>query len=357
LTASESTMRKPSQVRLEVATLVTAFALLLVVQASVGFGISIGPPEHLRERARPVFELEGVVYVDATDDGLLEVGVVRQELIQAVKERLRALDIPLDMVRVTVTKPIYEVATLRDEVRPLIGGIQIAFVRKGLTYICTLGFNALLDVNRDGTPDYDGFLTNSHCTSKEFAPDGTVHHQPLPNNPVGQEVLDPTAFECGVRGARCRWSDAAFSARYGTVTSSIGFIAKTTGVNDGSLEIAGQFKVVSKHDGNAALGTALRKVGRTTGQTEGYVTNICVDVRPIGSRVIRLCQDIVSANVRIVDAGDSGSPVFSVQDDPSTPETEVVLYGILWGGSSDGTSFVYSPLSNVEKDLGSLAVN
>jgi hypothetical protein len=87
------------------------------------------------------------------------------------------------------------------------------------------------------------------------------------------------------------------------------------------------------------------------------VTNTCADVRPIGSRVIRLCQDIVSAGTAIVAGGDSGSPVFKLADNPDTTEVEVELYGVLWGGSSDGTTFVYSPLTNIEKDLGTLQVS
>lgn len=332
-------------------------SLVLSIVLFIGVGFSAGPPEHLKERARPLFEIDGVVYVDAADDGFLEVGVINAGLVRSVEARLRDLGVPLQQVRIVVTKPIHELATLRDEVRPLIGGIQIAFVKQRQTYLCTLGFNALVDVNKDGIYDYDGFLTNSHCTSKEFALDGTVHYQPLPYNTVGQEVLDPPPFNCGVGGAKCRWSDAAFSIMYNAVTSYLGAVAMTSGVNDGSLSITGFFKVVGVFSGNAVTGTILRKVGRTTGQTEGLVTSTCADVRPIGSRVIRLCQDIVSAGVQIVGPGDSGSPVFRVQDDPSTPETEVVLYGILWGGTSDGTSFVYSPVSNVERDLGGLKVN
>jgi len=67
---------------------------------------------------------------------------------------------------------------------------------------------------------------------------------------------------------------------------------------------------------------------------------------------IRLCQDIVSAAVQIVAGGDSGSPVFRISDDPATPLVEVVLYGMLWGGTSK--SFVYSPLSNIITDLAPL---
>ena len=303
----------------------------------------------LRERARPVFDVDGVVYVDEADDGMLEVGVVGVNVVQAVQQRLAGLGIPLERVRIVVTKPIHELATLRDSVRPLVGGLQIAFVKGGLTYLCTLGFIAV----KGGVT---GFITNSHCTSKEFQPDGTVHHQPLPQNPVGAEASDPPAFNCG-GGLKCRWSDSVFDQLYGGVAVSLGYIASTAGVNDGSITIAGLYLIAFKHAGNAETGTTLRKVGRTTGQTEGVVTNTCADVRPIGSRVIRLCQDIVSGGTAIVAGGDSGSPVFKLADNPDTAEVEVELYGVLWGGSSDGTTFVYSPLTNIEKDLGILQVN
>jgi hypothetical protein len=43
--------------------------------------------------------------------------------------------------------------------------------------------------------------------------------------------------------------------------------------------------------------------------------------------------------------GDSGSPVFS-------GTSNVTLLGILWGGS--GNQFVYSPIANIEQELGAL---
>ncbi|MEM3111149.1 MAG: hypothetical protein QXG41_08325 [Candidatus Caldarchaeum sp.] len=319
------------------------------LQPSSQMGGRRGPPEDLKVIARPVLDIEGVVYTDATDDGFVEIGVTNIGLRTAVEARLRELGIPLSAVRVVETKPIVELATLRDEVRPLVGGLQIAFVKGGVVYVCTLGFN----VAQEGV---DGFLTNSHCTGKEFKQDGTIEYQPLPNAQVGRELKDPQPFSCGVARAKCRWSDSALIARFEGVTSSLGIIAATTGVNDGSLTIVGTFQIIGTLDGNAQKDTVLRKVGRTTGQTEGVVTSTCVDVRPQGSSVIRLCQDIVSATVQIVAGGDSGSPVFRISDDPATLPVEVILYGMLWGGTSDGKSFVYSPLSNIVKDLGPLRV-
>ncbi|GBC70933.1 hypothetical protein HRbin02_00706 [Candidatus Calditenuaceae archaeon HR02] len=330
------------------------FAVTLALSSLAVAGSYPVPPEHLKEKARPVLEINGVLYVDAREDGLLEIGVTNRGLAESVEVRLRELGVPISLVRIVERPPIFELDTLRDKVRPLVGGLQIAFVKRGLTYVCTLGFNAKIDVNRDGIVDYEGFVANSHCTGKEFGLDGTTHYQPLPPQGIGIEVLDPQAFDCGLRGLKCRWSDAAFSRIFNGVSAIIGYIAMTSGVNDGSLTITGNFRILGENVGNAALGTVLRKVGRTTGQTEGVVTNTCADVRPIGSKVVRLCQDIVSASQQIVGGGDSGSPVFRLQDDPATSEVDVILYGILWGGSSDGTMFVYSPITNVENDLGLL---
>jgi hypothetical protein len=49
---------------------------------------------------------------------------------------------------------------------------------------------------------------------------------------------------------------------------------------------------------------------------------------------------------------------FKLADDSFATEIiEVELYGVPWGGSLDGTTFVYSPLTDIEKDLGELLVN
>jgi hypothetical protein len=54
-----------------------------------------------------------------------------------------------------------------------------------------------------------------------------------------------------------------------------------------------------------------------------------------------------------VAGGDSGSPVFRRQGTTNN----VTLVGILWGGGvlSDGsTLYVFSPISNIEMELGAL---
>jgi hypothetical protein len=89
----------------------------------------------------------------------------------------------------------------------------------------------------------------------------------------------------------------------------------------------------------------VNKVGRTTEWTQGAVTNTCVNTGVQGSRIVQLCQTFVSAGVG---GGDSGSPVFGQPDG-----SNVALLGILWGGSGS-TSYVYSPIANIEQELGAL---
>ena len=325
--------------------LLLAIAPTAATQGPGGQGIGQGPPEHLREQARPVFEIEGVVYTDATESGLLEIGVVNQGLAGAVEQRLQQLNIPLSSVEIVETQPIVFATSLQEYQRPIEGGLQISFVDGGLAYACTLGFNAV----RDGDGE-DGFVVNSHCTSDQFADDGTSHYQPQLGSSeylIGSEIDDPSAFRCA-RGRQCRYSDAAFDRRAAGVEAALGAIARTDGVNSGSLTIDGSFSVVAEHEGNATVGTILNKVGRTTGWTQGEVTSSCVDTGVSGSNILLLCQDFVAAGVG---GGDSGSPVFKI--DEANPDN-ATLYGILWGGASDGTYFVYSPLDNVESELGTL---
>ena len=306
-----------------------------------GEGGGQGQLDERQVRARALFEIEGVVYTDAAEQtGLLEVGVVNKGLARAVEERLKKLGIPLSSVEIVETKPIVFAATLQDYVRPLEGGLQIAFVDGGLAYLCTLGFNAV----RDGV---NGFVVNSHCTTDQFKLDGTNHYQPWlspSSNLIGNEIADPPSFRCA-RGKKCRYSDAAYDQRASGVQATLGSIARPSAL--GSLTIAGSFNVVGEAAGNAAVGATLNKVGRTTGWTQGPVTNSCVDTGVSGTNILLLCQDFVGANVG---GGDSGSPVFEI-----TPGTNnVTLNGILWGGASDGSFFVFSPIANVERELGSL---
>jgi hypothetical protein len=287
--------------------------------------------------------VRGAVFVDADEaNNRLTIGV--EPGAQAgVQQALARLGIPAEAVQLKETAPIRFLATLRSKVRPVQGGLQINFPGPNptqFTEICSIGFNATRNGQRS-------FVTASHCTNHQGGVESTPYYQPLQTSTspkIATEVSDPKYFTGNgcPSGKRCRFSDASRAAYTSATTSSLGRIAKTTGPNNGSITLNGSLTVTA--EGSAAVGQVVGKVGRTTGWTTGKVSNSCVNVLVTGSDVALFCQNLVSAKSG---AGDSGSPVFK-------GSSNVTLVGILWGGNSAGTLFVYSPMSGIEKELGSL---
>jgi hypothetical protein len=302
-----------------------------------------GPPDFAQQhqRMRGLFEVAGVVFTDADETtGRLVVGVLDRGVEGLIRARLPQLGVASQFVDVVETEPIFAVTTLRDKQRPVIAGVQIRFSQ----FVCSLGYPA----QRDGVP---GFVTASHCSDAQGAVDETSYYQPLnqvADEFIGTEIADPaylrTLNGCP-RGRKCRYSDANFSQGSPTVAFSLGRIAKTTGANNGSLEIAGEFTISG--EATATVGSTANKVGRTTGWTQGTVTRTCTDTGVSGSNIVLLCQDFVESSIQLVAGGDSGSPVFRVNGSSSA-----TLLGNLWGGNSSGTLFVYSRVGNVKQELG-----
>jgi hypothetical protein len=301
--------------------------------------------EVLNQRLTPLFELAGVVFTDADEStGRLVVGVVHRDVESLVRDRVSALGVLSQSVDVVETEPIFRVVTLRDKVRPVVAGLQIRFTQ----YVCSLGFNAI----RAGIA---GFVTAAHCSSRQGEVDGTPYYQPLnqvTDEFIGTEIADPPFFrDSGCpRGRRCRYSDSNFADGAAGVAFALGRIAKTTGPNNGSLDIAGEFRIAG--EGAASVGDAANKVGRTTGWTQGTVTRTCVNTGVSASNIVLFCQDFVASTAQIVAGGDSGSPVFRI-----VGNDRVTLLGNLWGGNSSGTQFVYSPIANIERELGALTAH
>jgi hypothetical protein len=282
--------------------------------------------------------LQGAVFVDADErSNRVRVGVERgtgRSRLQAVAARL---GVPASAVIVEETDPIVQVATLQDRIRPVRGGVQINFPG----FLCTLGFNAIRGGQRS-------FITNSHCTNVQGGVEATPYRQPTQTvDParIGTEVADPQYNRpagCPA-GRRCRRSDSS-RARYAAGTAStLGLIARTTGPNNGSLTISGNFRITA--EGNPVVGQTANKVGRTTGWTRGGITGTCVNFNVSGSDITQLCQTSVSAGVG---GGDSGSPVFLRPGGGNN----VTLLGILWGSGTN--FFVFSPIANIEGELGAL---
>jgi hypothetical protein len=286
-----------------------------------------------------VFEIEGVTVTDIDEArNRLRIGVESEESVEHVLDALMVAGIPREAVIVEKVEPILPLATLRDKVRPLLGGVQINFPG----YLCTYGFTAVRS-------NVSGFVTASHCTNVQGGVESTPYWQPLEDMDtfIGTEIADPLyTWRLGCpRGKICRYSDSAFAQLANGVDASLGFLARTDSV--GSLTIAGTFRITAEA-ARRVTGELLNKVGRTTGWSQGPITQTCVNVGVAGTRIVLLCQDFVQATVG---AGDSGSPVFKI-----TNGSDVTLYGLLWGGNSSGTYFVYSPIGNIQRsdELGSL---
>lgn len=289
--------------------------------------------------SQEAFAQGGVVFVDLDEASNKVLVAVEHGASQVNIRSLAArLGVPSEALAVRETDPIHYAATLRDLVRPVVAGLQINFGQ----FVCSIGFNAT-------SGGQASFVTASHCTNRQGGVEGTLYYQPLASTSgsfIGTEVADPVYFRGGVcpRGKKCRYSDASRAAYASGVTNTLGGIARTSGPNNGSLSITGNFSVTS--EGTAVVGDVANKVGRTTGWTQGAVTNTCVNTGVSGSNIVQLCQTFVSAGVG---GGDSGSDVFGL-----TGTSTVRLLGVLWGGNSAGTLFVYSPMSGVEQELGPL---
>ena len=324
---------------------------IVIISALVALTLAGGSGSHAQSRQAlevrhgrllPLFELAGVVFTDADEtSGRIIVGVLDRDVEGLVRGQLARLGVSSESVDIVETEPIARVATLRDKVRPIVAGLQIRFSQ----YVCSLGFNAALESTA-------GYVTASHCSTSQGTVDGTEYYQPLnrvPEEFIGTEVADPAFFRGGgcPRGRKCRYSDSNFSAGDSAVGFMMGAIARTTGPNNGSLEIVGEFSISG--EGAALVGQTANKVGRTTGWTQGQVTRTCVNTGVSGSNIVLLCQDFVENNRQIVAGGDSGSPVFRINS-----SGRVTLLGNLWGGNSSGTLFVYSPIANIERELGPL---
>jgi hypothetical protein len=296
-----------------------------------------------------VLALPGVVYTDLDESTnrlvvAVEPGVTSMGVLGAAAR----LGVPAAAVTFKQVGAIHPLVTLRDRIRPVRGGLQLSIAGLGT---CTLGFNAFHGSERS-------FITNSHCTNQQGGVDGTNFSQNIgagSTNIIGTEVEDPFYFPYPIysacpAGRVCRMSDAARANYKASVGSLLGRIARTTGPNNGSLTIGNpsSFTITSEATGSSfVVGTPANKVGRTTGWTIGVVTGSCVHSNQAFSNITKLCQTYVAAKSG---PGDSGSPVFQLL----SGGTNVRLLGILWGGPSDGSYFVFSPMKNIEQDLGAL---
>jgi hypothetical protein len=312
-----------------------------------------------RAELRPLLALPGVVFLDVDEArNRVVVGVdVTSPRKSAVREgletRLAATGVPRPAIVLEETAPIKPLLTVQDKFQPAPGGVQIVFpIDPPIFGVCTLGFNAY----RGQT---FGFVTNSHCSDVQGELNGTRYFSGNPFTPaIGSELIDPpysTGPDCPA-GRRCRFSDSLFVKYNQVKLGGLGKIARpTAGSADvGSLTlkpINSRFAIKARA-GSPLVGDAVHKVGRTTGWTFGTVVATCVDVNQGDNDTSLFCQTVVRGGGA---PGDSGSPAFY-----RAAGNQVKLAGILWGGGTDAqgaTIYVFSPLANIEAELGPLKIN
>jgi hypothetical protein len=273
-------------------------------------------------------------------------GVEEPAVVAVVAGLLDRMGIPRWAYEIQLADPIYpDVTTLRTRHQPTQAGIQVNFHGSDGSWVCTVGFNVRHSGGRS-------FITNSHCTAERSVNTGTAFFQPSSTTEpqaIGMEVDDPPLFTGGICpvGRRCRYSDAARVLYDGDAKSWQGRIARTTGVGNGELDVAGHFTIVSQADTATTFTGILNKVGRTTGWTRGEVSQTCAHVNVSGTDLTMLCQTRLTGT-SLSAGGDSGAPWFRIVDGD-----KVELVGIHWGGSG-GTSAIFSPLRNVVLELGSM---
>src|SRR6185436_9209194 len=80
----------------------------------------------------------GALYTDLDEaNNRVLVAVENANAVGLVRVALATSNIPAEALAIEVREPIYAVATLRDRVRPIVGGVQIHFGN----YLCSIGFN------------------------------------------------------------------------------------------------------------------------------------------------------------------------------------------------------------------------
>lgn len=229
---------------------------------------------------------------------------------------------------------------LRDERRPLVGGLLVSTERHAEGLGCTLGWNAHYE-------GISGVFIASHCTAEPGSADGEWWWQPdycpLPCYPgldaIGHVEMDPpftSSWSCPSE-RECRYSDAALVEATMSVEQDWGHIAR---VLSGTFWAGSRYRITETYSGFAGWGTTLSKVGQRTGFSAGEVSYSCIDVSSddqIPGKTF-LCQDAFQAQA---DGGDSGSPVFEITHSPDL--RDVRLAGILSGyfEDTDGDNHIF----------------
>lgn len=298
-----------------------------------------------KEEAEAFLGQGAVTFVDADERrNVLRLGLRDLRDRGNVERELARKGVPLAAVAFEARQPLTPnldplTTALQQKQRPLIGGLLIEIDDFG----CTLGFLCRWGGIR-------GFVTNSHCllpmgqeTLKEVFQGG--HDL---EDRVGVERVDPP-FGCG---GTCRLSDAVFVALDRDATGRLGRLAGSPGAPSPAA-IFWHYDITG--DGIAVCGEEVHRVSYSSGEVLAEVTDTCSSAivednfDPDGpDEYIVNCQTIYNAPSQ---AGDSGGPVF--RRTGLTNQAE--LLGVHIGSGDNGVA-AFSPVANIETQIGPLEV-
>jgi hypothetical protein len=316
--------------------------------------------------AMSVLQHSGVTFtgIDHRNNQVV-IGVEDAGVRSSVESELAAFHLPPEAVNFMETGPIQVNSSLSDFRRPLLGGLEIG---TSIGTQCSLGFNA----RRSGI---SGFVTASHCSSRDGAPPGTIgttYFQPADGvSRIGVETVDPRFHGCfctpSLFGLRlclfnCRSSDSAFVRLDPSIGAAVGLVARPlTSAGPAAWDGTSTFNITG--GATPFIGLSVAKIGRTTGRTNGTVllTGLTVPIVsenfPFVTR--KLLQNQVAAT-NVFEAGDSGAPVIRVTGDPESGlnPLSASLEGLGWAGLgrliSGAPGALFSPISGVQTDIGPL---
>ncbi len=292
------------------------------------------------------------------------VGVSTEEARKHVLARIEALHLPTGAVGVVPFGPVEQLTSLRDAVRPVVGGLGIEFVGADNQYHqCTLGVNVGYSFPPQGIYATAGFYTAGHCGPHQGQNNQVNYTQEGNRNVVvAQERWNPPLSTYPSNGCiypqlntYCRQSDVLF-ASYSTADTTPGAIAQTTypgigAFNIGSWQLAGANYTITT-TAIPLMGYQVEKMGRTSGWTEGWANNTCSDLVTWdyvdGRWVYILCSEVVTG---WGDRGDSGAPAFELLGNGN-----VAFSGIVWGADFNRGWFFFSNVNQIATEMGS-AVN
>lgn len=313
-----------------------------------------------RTRLASNLPLDGISMYDTDEaNNVVFVAVTSEEARQRVLARAAALGLPPTALTVRVEAPMELATSLRNQVRPTVGGLQIEY-NSGASQ-CTLGANVWYGNIANGVPvGTEGFYTASHCSATPYdSSDHTVYTQG--SLQIGHKVFDPPTFTPATNSSclpsynKCRWSDVAFCAYDSGVSISHGVLAQTLfrgvgpgAANSGSIDLnmTGTWTFTITNTVIPVFGTTLERVGRGSGWTEGNVSNTCADVQENigGATVVILCAVRVGAFATF---GDSGGPVFQILS-----SGRFAFSGIVFSTALDGTNYQYADIDQIARDMG-----